>query len=83
MRSRFHGRGRSVTRRILLERRRVSASNDKVFAGSVPKTYERYLVPLIFEHYAADLAARLRARSPKSVLEVAAGTGVVTRWFKT
>lgn len=57
----------------------MSASNDKVFAGSVPKIYERYLVPLIFEHYAADLAERLRMRSPKSVLEVAAGTGVVTR----
>lgn len=54
-------------------------TDDRVFAGSVPKIYERYLVPLIFEHYAADLAARLRARSPESVLEVAAGTGVVTR----
>ena len=52
---------------------------DKVFAGSIPQLYEQYLVPLIFEPYAADLAARLRRRAPKRVLEVAAGTGVVTR----
>jgi SAM-dependent methyltransferase len=52
---------------------------DKVFAGSIPEIYERHLVPLIFEPYAADLAARLRARAVSRVLEVAAGTGVVTR----
>jgi SAM-dependent methyltransferase len=52
---------------------------DKVFAGSIPKLYDTYLVPLIFEPYAADLANRLRARSLSRVLEIAAGTGVVTR----
>jgi SAM-dependent methyltransferase len=52
---------------------------DKVFAGSIPKLYESYLVPLIFEPYARDLAERLAARSPTRVLEIAAGTGVVTR----
>ena len=30
-------------------------NTDKVFAGSIPKLYETYLVPLIFEPYAADL----------------------------
>jgi SAM-dependent methyltransferase len=52
---------------------------DKVFAGSIPVLYDRYLVPLIFEPYAADLAKRLGARSVSRVLEVAAGTGAVTR----
>jgi SAM-dependent methyltransferase len=52
---------------------------DKVFAGSIPKLYDAYLVPLIFEPYAADLASRLASRSPARVLEIAAGTGVVTR----
>ncbi|MDB5967647.1 MAG: SAM-dependent methyltransferase [Hydrocarboniphaga sp.] len=52
---------------------------DKVFSGSVPKIYEKYLVPLIFEPYATDLVSRLRSRSLARVLEVAAGTGVVTR----
>ena len=56
-----------------------SSVPDKVFAGSIPKLYETYLVPLLFEPYAADLASRLVARSPGRVLEVAAGTGVVTR----
>ncbi len=52
---------------------------DKIFAGSIPKLYETYLVPLIFEPYAADLANRLRSRPLSRVLEIAAGTGVVTR----
>ena len=56
-----------------------SSDNDKVFTGSIPKLYETYLVPLIFEPYAADLANRLSMRSISSALEVAAGTGVVTR----
>ena len=54
-------------------------STDKVFAGSIPRLYDTYLVPLIFEPYAADLANRLKARSLSRVLEIAAGTGVVTR----
>ena len=54
-------------------------ASDKVFAGSIPKLYDAYLVPLIFEPYAADLVARLRSRRLARVLEVAAGTGVVTR----
>ena len=54
-------------------------ATDKVFAGSVPEMYDRLMVPLIFEPYAADLAARVAAPTPKNVLETAAGTGVVTR----
>ena len=56
-----------------------SPGTDKVFAGSIPKFYETYLVPLLFEPYAADLVNRLASRSLSRVLEVAAGTGVVTR----
>ena len=52
---------------------------DKLFAGSVPENYDRYMVPLIFEPYAADIARRAAALSPKDVLETAAGSGVVTR----
>lgn len=37
------------------------------------------MVPLIFEHYAADLASRVSQRQPAHVLEIAAGTGAVTR----
>ena len=52
---------------------------DKAFSGSIPKLYDEYLVPLIFEPYAADLVNRLAPRSLTRVLEIAAGTGVVTR----
>ena len=52
---------------------------DKVFTGSIPKFYETHMVPLIFEPYAQDLAARLATRKVSRVLEIAAGTGVVTR----
>lgn len=52
---------------------------DKVFTGSIPKLYEEHLVPLIFEPYAADLVNRIASRSLGRVLEIAAGTGVVTR----
>ena len=56
-----------------------SPDTDKVFTGSIPKLYDTYLVPLIFEPYAADLVKRLSSRSLSRVLEIAAGTGVVTR----
>jgi SAM-dependent methyltransferase len=50
-----------------------------IFSGSIPQLYERYMVPLIFEPYAVDLCQRVAQRRPASVLEIAAGTGVVTR----
>jgi SAM-dependent methyltransferase len=56
---------------------------DSNFTDSLPKVYEAYLVPLIFEPYAVDLANRLAARSVSRVLEIAAGTGVVTRHLAT
>lgn len=56
-----------------------NTETDKTFAGSIPKFYDEYLVPLIFAPYAIDLARRLAFRAPACVLEIAAGTGVVTR----
>jgi SAM-dependent methyltransferase len=57
----------------------VKVDGDKAFTGSIPQIYDSFLVPLIFEAYAADLAGRVGARAPRRVLEVAAGTGVATR----
>ena len=37
------------------------------------------LVPLIFESFAQDIAQRVAALSPSTILETAAGSGVVTR----
>ena len=61
------------------DKRLMVEESDKVFTGSVPEVYDRYLVPLIFEYYANDLATRVAALRPAAVLETAAGTGVVTR----
>ena len=61
----------------------MSAAGDRKFAGSIPQFYEQYLVPLIFHPYAADLASRVARRKPSRVLEIAAGTGVVTRQLAT
>lgn len=55
------------------------SSTDKVFAGSIPNLYDEYLVPMIFSGYAEDIARRVAARSPSVLLEIAAGTGAVTR----
>jgi SAM-dependent methyltransferase len=49
------------------------------FAGSVPRIYSTLLVPILFAPYARDLADRLAPRTPSRVLEIAAGTGVLTR----
>ena len=52
---------------------------DTGFAGSIPQMYDRYLVPLIFAPYATDIAERVSAVRHARVLEIAAGTGAVTR----
>jgi ubiquinone/menaquinone biosynthesis C-methylase UbiE len=52
---------------------------DTSFVGSIPDVYDAYLVPLIFEAYASDLARRAAETDSTRVLETAAGTGVVTR----
>lgn len=57
----------------------TTAVTDKLFVGSIPEVYDRYLVPLIFESYARDLAERVVQVEPERVLETAAGTGVLTR----
>jgi ubiquinone/menaquinone biosynthesis C-methylase UbiE len=54
-------------------------ATDKLFAGSIPEIYDRFLVPLIFEDYARDLADRMAKAGPQDLLETAAGTGVLTR----
>jgi ubiquinone/menaquinone biosynthesis C-methylase UbiE len=54
-------------------------ASDKLFAGSIPEIYDRFLVPLIFEAYADNLAQRVVELQPNDVLETAAGTGVLTR----
>lgn len=55
------------------------SDSDKDFVGSIPEIYDDYLVPLIFESYANDIASRVAAINPGRILETAAGSGVVAR----
>jgi ubiquinone/menaquinone biosynthesis C-methylase UbiE len=57
----------------------MASGVDTAFTGSVAQFYEQYMVPLIFEPYAVDLARRVAHATPRRLLELAAGTGVVTR----
>ncbi|HST29481.1 MAG TPA: methyltransferase domain-containing protein [Chthoniobacterales bacterium] len=50
-----------------------------VFAGAIPENYDRYLGPVIFEPYAEDLVSRLKNKRLARLLEIACGTGIVTR----
>jgi len=50
----------------------------RAFVGSMPENYDRYLVPLIFEPYAKDMAQRVQLGPATHILELACGTGVVT-----
>jgi len=51
---------------------------DIEFAGSIPENYDRLMGAAFFEPYARDAATRL-PREAKRVLELACGTGIVTR----
>jgi len=55
------------------------AADSSAFTGPIPDFYDRHLVPVIFEPYAVDLAARFRALGSKAALELACGTGAVTQ----
>jgi ubiquinone/menaquinone biosynthesis C-methylase UbiE len=54
-------------------------NENTAFVGSIPENYDRYLGPVLFEPYAADLVGRLKVPEQASVLEIACGTGIVTR----
>jgi len=49
------------------------------FTGSIPTYYDEELGPVIFIQYAEDIAARAKSLNPSNVLEMAAGTGIVSR----
>jgi len=52
---------------------------EAYFGGSIPENYDQGLGPHIFIDYAIELAERVTAEDPEVVLELAAGTGIVTR----
>lgn len=54
-------------------------TNAADFIGSIPEFYDRGLGPVIFADYSIDMADRVAAVKPATVLETAAGTGILTR----
>lgn len=52
-------------------------SASVTFSG--PEYYDRLLGPIYFEPFAAELVRRLPPRPPGNVLEIACGTGLVTK----
>src|SRR5438132_2985513 len=59
------------------------SEQDITFSGAVPANYDRYLGPMFFQPYAEDLAERLQVRPNGSVLELACGTGILTRVLRS
>lgn len=55
------------------------ADNDALFRGSIPEFYDRYLGAVLFKPYARDLAARVEVPVDGAILELACGTGILTR----
>ncbi len=54
-------------------------NSDTAFAGAIPEIYDSALGPMFFEPYARDLAQRCKVHNGDRVLEIAAGTGILTR----
>ncbi|MEO6695417.1 MAG: class I SAM-dependent methyltransferase [Ignavibacteria bacterium] len=57
-------------------------SDPAAFTGSIPENYEKYMGPLLFEPYAQDLAERINIFGINAVLELACGTGRVTKHLR-
>jgi len=53
------------------------------FTESIPKTYDAFLGPMFFAPYAADITRRVPAMTHGRILELAAGTGILTRRLRT
>ncbi|MEU7812668.1 class I SAM-dependent methyltransferase [Pseudonocardia sp. NPDC049154] len=57
----------------------MADQRDRAWVDSMPEAYATGLEAPVFAPFAAELAARAATTAPRRVLEVAAGTGVVTR----
>jgi SAM-dependent methyltransferase len=54
-------------------------TQDVTWSDAMPEVYDRCLGPVIFAPYAERLALQARDLNPRRVLEIAAGSGIVTK----
>jgi SAM-dependent methyltransferase len=59
------------------------SEGDLVWAGDMPAAYDRRLAEPVFRPFAIHLASLVTRATPRRVLELAAGTGVLTRELVT
>jgi SAM-dependent methyltransferase len=57
----------------------VPKGADAAFRATYAELYDQHLVPLLFAPYARYLADRVKAHKPRSILETAAGTGILSQ----
>jgi SAM-dependent methyltransferase len=62
---------------------RLPGDQDRLWSGPMPQAYDRWLAPAMFSPFAIDLARRAARFAPRRLLEIAAGTGVLTRELVT
>jgi SAM-dependent methyltransferase len=55
------------------------SDDDRLWLDSMAEAYDRWLGPAVFRPFAVDLARRAAFHRPDRILELAAGTGVLTR----
>ena len=63
--------------------RDVPDEASHVWATDMAAAYDRHLAPAVFAPFADDLAGRVARQTPRRLLELAAGTGVLTRAMLT
>lgn len=51
------------------------------FSGKIPENYEAYLGSMLFEPYAMYISAMIKKLKPQSLLEIACGTGRLTKYL--
>jgi SAM-dependent methyltransferase len=61
----------------------VIKDSDRRWVGSMPEAYDRLLAPAIFRPFATELTRRVASGAPRTVLELAAGTGALTRTLRS
>src|ERR1700754_4401231 len=74
------GDAKSLIFKIMSEKK--SFDTAALFNSSVAPHYDKYQGPIFFEPYAIEISRRIDPTSVKTALEIACGTGRVTRHLR-